>query len=82
MIPGHKAGDEALVQLADLARWSCRRGDVVLRYGGDEFPFILSKADLRAALTRDRFRAKVASSAPAPKRTSDDHERVSRNSIG
>ena len=59
---GHKAGDEALVQLGDLARRICRRGDVVGRYGGDEFLFVLPKADLTAALKfADRFRDRVAS---------------------
>ncbi len=58
---GHKAGDEALIQLADLSRRSCRRSDVVGRYGGDEFLFILPKADLKAA-TRfaDRLRNQIA----------------------
>jgi diguanylate cyclase (GGDEF)-like protein len=58
---GHKAGDEALMQLADLARRSCRRGDVVGRYGGDEFLFVLPEADLGGA-TRfvNRFRTEVA----------------------
>jgi diguanylate cyclase (GGDEF)-like protein len=58
---GHKAGDEALVQLADLARRSCRQGDVVGRYGGDEFLFVLSEADRNAAKRfADRFRSSVA----------------------
>jgi len=58
---GHKAGDEALVQLGDLARRVSRRSDVVGRYGGDEFLFVLPKADLTAALKfADRFRDRVA----------------------
>jgi diguanylate cyclase len=58
---GHKAGDEALMQLADLARRSCRRGDVVGRYGGDEFLFVLPEADLGAAARFvNRFRTEVA----------------------
>jgi len=57
---GHKAGDAALVQLADLARRTCRRGDAVGRYGGDEFIFVLPQANLAAA-TRfaNRFRSQV-----------------------
>ena len=58
---GHKAGDEALVQLADLARRSCRQGDLVGRYGGDELLFVLPEADLGAAKRfADRFRSSVA----------------------
>ena len=58
---GHKAGDEALVQLADLARRSCRQGDVVGRYGGDEFLFVLPEADQNAAKRfADRFRSSAA----------------------
>jgi diguanylate cyclase (GGDEF)-like protein len=57
---GHDAGDEVLTQLAQLARRSCRKGDVVGRYGGDEFLFVLPEADLEAAVRfGERVRAKV-----------------------
>ncbi|MGA2285584.1 MAG: sensor domain-containing diguanylate cyclase [Dehalococcoidia bacterium] len=57
---GHDAGDEVLIQLARLARRSCRRGDIVGRYGGDEFLFVLPEADLEAAWEfGERFRGKV-----------------------
>ncbi len=57
---GHDAGDKVLLQLARLARQSCRKGDVVGRYGGDEFLFVLPEADLGAALRfGERFRSRV-----------------------
>ena len=58
---GHSAGDEALVQLAQLARRTCRKGDAVGRYGGDEFLFVLPETGLTAARKfGERFRSKVA----------------------
>lgn len=57
---GHDAGDEVLMQLAQIARRSCRKGDVVGRYGGDEFLFVLPEADLQAAVRfGERFRTRV-----------------------
>ena len=42
---GHKAGDEALMQVAQLLVGGVRRSDVVARIGGDEFGILLSHSD-------------------------------------
>jgi len=58
---GHEAGDEALQAIANRARESCRGVDVVGRYGGDEFLFILPSTALEdAAELGERFRDLVA----------------------
>jgi diguanylate cyclase len=38
---GHQAGDAALVHLADVIRRTVRPSDVVVRFGGEEFLFLL-----------------------------------------
>ncbi|MEW6765332.1 MAG: diguanylate cyclase [Pseudomonadota bacterium] len=54
---GHLAGDRAILKLARLVRSMLREGDVVLRYGGEEFMIILPGAscnDARAMAQRLR----------------------------
>lgn len=47
---GHATGDRALAAVADVLRESCRRSDIVGRYGGDELCLILPHADEVAAM--------------------------------
>lgn len=55
---GHPLGDELLCRLARLFRASGREGDVVARWGGEEFIFLLPDTDLRGAcVVAERVRA-------------------------
>lgn len=54
---GHVYGDEVLLLFADLMRKIFRSGDLLFRYGGEEFVVVLTPAsDLDAFNTFDRFR--------------------------
>jgi diguanylate cyclase (GGDEF)-like protein len=55
---GHEAGDRALQFFATMLRTACRRGDIVCRYGGEEFCVLLMGAEEDAARTfEQRMRA-------------------------
>ncbi len=43
---GHKAGDEALVEIGDIIRHSIRRSDIAARFGGDEFMILVQSEQL------------------------------------
>ena len=46
---GHKAGDEALIYVAELLVAGVRKSDYVARLGGDEFGILLERADDESA---------------------------------
>lgn len=57
---GHLAGDRVLTGVARVARGIVRQGDVLLRYGGEEFVAILPGAALKdALLVAERIRRAV-----------------------
>jgi diguanylate cyclase (GGDEF)-like protein len=54
---GHEAGDKVLLNMTDIVSRSLRRGDLLARWGGEEFLLIMPNTDLaqaEAALVRLR----------------------------
>jgi diguanylate cyclase (GGDEF)-like protein len=59
---GHEAGDVVLTQFGELLKRSVRRGDIVCRFGGEEFVIVLPGSDLTTAkVLADTLRMKVGS---------------------
>ncbi|MEL7624218.1 MAG: HD domain-containing phosphohydrolase [Clostridiales bacterium] len=46
---GHEAGDSLLRHVADLLEKTCRKGDLIARWGGDEFVIIMLRTSLGEA---------------------------------
>lgn len=49
---GHLVGDQILASSADNLRLFCREGEMLVRFGGEEFLLLLPGADLREATLR------------------------------
>ncbi|MHB8302817.1 MAG: GGDEF domain-containing protein [Acidobacteriaceae bacterium] len=60
---GHLSGDRVLVRMATICRQQLREGDVLLRYGGEEFAVVMPGASLEDAhAVAERIRFAVAHS--------------------
>lgn len=60
---GHQAGDQALVNFATLLQTCTRAGDLVSRYGGEEFVLLCAGCDnATAALRAEHIRRELAQS--------------------
>jgi diguanylate cyclase (GGDEF)-like protein/PAS domain S-box-containing protein len=60
-VHGHSVGDKVLVELARLLQHETYSGEVVGRYGGEEFVVLCPATDIEAAVRRaERLRAVIA----------------------
>lgn len=79
---GHQAGDTVLENVARVLQATARDGDIVCRYGGEEFVVLLPHIDIDdAALAAERFRQAVES-MPIPNLSITVSLGVSATSLG
>jgi diguanylate cyclase (GGDEF)-like protein len=68
---GHQGGDVVLRRLAEIISSNVREGDIVCRYGGEEFAVILPQTDAPCALKlAERLRNQVGSTELIPENMS------------
>ncbi|WP_461829480.1 GGDEF domain-containing protein [Aquifex sp.] len=60
---GHQYGDEVLKKVGEILKSSVRKGDIVARYGGDEFVIVLhSKTNLEPEKVAERIKVRIEES--------------------
>ncbi|MFV2067356.1 MAG: diguanylate cyclase [Pirellulales bacterium] len=58
---GHGVGDKVLQKVAEILRSTARQGDIVCRYGGEEFAILLPQLDIEdATQVAERYRKAIA----------------------
>jgi diguanylate cyclase (GGDEF)-like protein len=65
-VHGHQAGDEALVSFASVLSAMSREGDLVSRYGGEEFVILSPDCDIATATERAEEIRKVVEQTQLP----------------
>ena len=63
---GHQAGDDVLKAFAQLLKRSCRPGDLVSRYGGEEFVILCTDCDNASTARRAEELRRAFSEMPHP----------------
>ena len=77
---GHRAGDEAIIGIADVLKSSFRQKDIVMRYGGDEFVVFIPEERHDSQPIIDRLSALVAKIAKVS--VGENKEKTIHGSIG